>query len=377
MKIAIIRQRYNPHGGAERFVSRALNALTRQNAAELHLIARSWEPIDGIEFHRCDPLYLGRLTRDMGFAYFACKTAQALGADLIQSHERLCCCDIYRAGDGVHREWITQKTRHLSLFKRWAMRLNPYHLYVQAAEKRMFEGERLQAVICNSQMVKREILQYFRIDENKIHVIYNGIDTVVFNPAVKEQRQTWREKWAIPAEATVFLFVGSGFERKGLQQAIAAFADLPESSYLLVIGYDKHEKHYRDDAEKRGIGKHVIFFGSQADVKPFYALADAFVLPTLYDPFSNAILEAMACGLPVITSNKAGCAEVLTDGESGYVCAADDIAAINAAMRSLSDREHAETMGKKARRIAERYDWSAVGEVLVNLYQTLAGAKSR
>lgn len=376
MKIAIIRQRYNPHGGAERFVSRALTALTRQKVAALHLIARSWEPIDGIQFHRCNPFYLGRLTRDMGFAYFACKTAQAIGADLIQSHERLCCCDIYRAGDGVHREWIKQKTRRLAFVKRWAMRINPYHLYVQAAERRMFESERLRAVICNSQMVKNEILQYFRISETKIHVIYNGVDTAVFHPELKQQqRQAWREKWAIPLDAAVYLFVGSGFERKGLQQTIDAFAALPEQNYLCIVGYDKHEKRYRGRVEKYGISKRVLFFGAQTDVKPFYALADAFVLPTLYDPFSNAILEAMACGLPVIVGSKAGSAELLTDGETGYICAADDIAKINAAMQLLSDRTHAEMMGRKARQIAERYDWTVMGDALENLYQTLIDAK--
>lgn len=376
MKIAIIRQRYNPHGGAERFVSRALSALTKQKAIALHLIARSWEPIGGIHFHRCNPFYLGRLTRDMGFAYRACRTARKVGADLIQSHERLCCCDIYRAGDGVHREWIKQKNLRLPWFKRWAMRLNPYHLYVQVAERRMFESKRLQAVICNSRMVKNEILQYFRISEQKIHVIYNGVDTEVFHPALEQQRQALREQWTIPRDAPVFLFVGSGFERKGLQQAIDAFAGLPEPAYLLVVGYDKHEKRYRASVTKRGLERRVLFFGPQQDVKPFYALADAFVLPTLYDPFSNAVLEAMACGLPVITGDKAGVAELLTDGETGYICAVHDTDQINAAMRLLTDRAHAETMGGKARQIAERYDWTVMGDALVNLYQTILGAKS-
>ncbi|MGR8932757.1 MAG: glycosyltransferase family 4 protein [Gammaproteobacteria bacterium] len=376
MKIAIIRQRYNPHGGAERFVSRALSALAKQQAVTLHLIARAWEPIDGIRFHRCNPFYLERMTRDMGFAYRACQTAQSIGADLIQSHERLCCCDLYRAGDGVHREWIKQKNRYQPWFKRWAMRLNPYHVYVQLAERRMFESARLQAVICNSNMVKNEILHYFRIDARKIHVIYNGVDTGLFHPALKQQRQELRAQWAIPGDAPVFLFVGSGFERKGLQQAIDAFAALPESAYLLVVGYDKHAQRYRDAVVKRGLERRVRFFGAQQDVKPFYALADAFVQPTLYDPFPNAVLEAMACGLPVITGSKAGIAELLTDGESGYVCAAHDIAKINAAMRALSDTTHAETMGGKARQIAERYEWAVIGDSLVDLYQTLLDAKS-
>ena len=83
----------------------------------------------------------------------------------------------------------------------------------------------------------------------------------------------------------------------------------------------------------------------------------------------------MACGLPVITSSKCGVAELLTDGESGFVCDADDTMKIIAAMRTLSDKNFAVTMGKKARQIAERYDWNVVGDELVNLYQSLIGAE--
>jgi UDP-glucose:(heptosyl)LPS alpha-1,3-glucosyltransferase len=254
------------------------------------------------------------------------------------------------------------------------MQLNPYHLYVQYVERRMFEGERLRAVICNSQMVKNEILGFFRIDANKIHVIYNGVDTSVFHPDLKQQRAALREQYAIPADAAVFLFVGSGFERKGLEQTLEAFSGLPESCYLAVVGHDKHEKRYREAASKSGVSARVQFFGGQGDVKPFYALADAFVLPTLYDPFSNAMLEAMSCGLPLITGNKCGVAELLTDGESGFVCAAGDTAKIKAAMQALCDKKRAEAMGKQARQIAERYDWSVMNNELVTLYQSLIGA---
>jgi len=161
VKIAIIRQRYNPYGGAERFVSRALAALSQQRAVTLHLIARKWEPIDGIQFHACNPFYLGRLTRDLGFALSACNIAQKLDVDLVQSHERLCCCDIYRAGDGVHREWLRQRSRRLNGLTRWLLQTNPYHLYIKFAERKMFESRRLRAVICNSEMVKSEILGHF------------------------------------------------------------------------------------------------------------------------------------------------------------------------------------------------------------------------
>lgn len=370
MKIAIIRQRYNPYGGAERFVSRALAALSKQRTVTLHLIARKWEAIEGIQFHSCNPFYLGRLTRDSGFAYFACKMAQKLDVDLIQSHERLCCCDIYRAGDGVHREWLRQRSRQLNGLARILLQLNPYHLYIKIAERKMFESQRLRAVICNSQMVKNEILDNFRIDAQKIHVIPNGIDAQTFHPDLKRQRSAYRQERQISEDATVYLFVGSGYLRKGLQQTIKAFARLPQG-FLAVVGYDKHEERYRTLAKQLKIEERVLFFGSQNDVKPFYALADAFVLPTLYDPFPNAVLEAMACGLPVITSTKSGAAEILTQGSSGFVCDALDVEMIADYMQQLSEPNQANTMGLAARRSAERHDWQIIGDSLTHLYQSL------
>lgn len=370
MKIALIRQRYNPYGGAERFVSRALTALSQQQSVSLHLIARKWEPIEGIRFHACNPPYLGRLTRDLGFAVSACKLARKLGVDLIQSHERLCCCDIYRAGDGVHREWLTQRSRQLNALARMLLQANPYHLYLKTAERRMFESKRLRAVICNSRMVKQEILAHFRIDEHKIHVIPNGIDSQDFHPDLKRRREEYRRQWRIPADATVYLFVGSGYQRKGLKQSIEALARLPQGC-LAVVGYDKHEQHYRNLAKQLHVEDRVLFFGSQQNVKPFYGLSDAFVLPTLYDPFPNAALEAMACGLPVITSEKSGAAEILTEGLSGFVCDAWDMEKIVQAMLKLQDRNVAAAMGARARSVAEGYDWRIIGDSLTHLYQSL------
>jgi len=371
LKIALIRQRYNPYGGAERFVSRALSALAQQQSVSLHLIAREWESIEDIEFHSCNPAYFDRLSRDLGFAIAACRTAAKLDVDLIQSHERLGCCDIYRAGDGVHKEWLKQRSRSVSRFQRWFLNIDPYHLYLQMAERHMFQNPRLRAVICNSNMIKGEILEYFAIAEDKIHVIHNGIDISVFHPDLKQQRLSLRQQWGLAPEQTVFVFVGSGYERKGLAQLLNALTRLKQA-HLLVVGYDKQEQHYRKLAQRLGLDERVTFAAAQQDVKPFYAMSDALVLPTLYDPFPNVVLEAMACGLPVITSNKSGAAEILKEGESGFVRDSLDIDGIAEAMIALSSHHRAQTMGHVARQTAEDHDWSIIGETLTRLYLNLA-----
>lgn len=370
MHITLIRQRYNPYGGAERFLSRALDALDKADM-KVSLVARDWEPIKGIDFIRCDPFYLGRLWRDWSFARKVCQQIKTLKPDLVQSHERVVCCDIYRAGDGVHRVWLEQKTRSQSWLAQMHVRFSPYHNYIKRAEKRLFESPRLRAVICNSNMVRAEILQRFRIDESKIHVIYNGVDTKLFHPGIKQQKNSRREQWDIPDAANVFAFVGSGFERKGLLQVLRSFKSLPENCYLLVAGYDKREQFYREEAGRLGIKLRVKFLGPQKNVIPCYAAADVFVLPTLYDPFPNVVLEALACGLPVITSTKSGAAEVITDYGNGFVCDAYDLVKLQEAMRILSDNEVAESMGKQARIVSEKYDLDKMAENLTCLYKTL------
>jgi UDP-glucose:(heptosyl)LPS alpha-1,3-glucosyltransferase len=370
MHIALIRQRYNPYGGAERFLSRALGALDNADI-KVSLVAREWEPIKGIDFVRCNPFYLGRLWRDWSFARKVCHQVKELKPDLVQSHERVACCDIYRAGDGVHRVWLEQKTRGQSWPARMHVRFSPYHNYIKRAEKRLFESSRLRAVICNSNMVRAEILQRFKIDGSKIHVIYSGVDTKLFHPGIKQQKNRLREQWGIPDLANVFAFVGSGFERKGLLQVLRSFESLSENCYLLVAGYDKRERFYREVADRLGINSRVKFLGPQKDVLPCYAVADVFILPTLYDPFPNVVLEALACGLPVITSFKSGAAEVIADHSNGFVCDAYDLGKLQDAMRILSDRDTAERMGKQARTVAEKYDLDKMAGNLTSLYKTL------
>lgn len=364
LQLALIRQRYTPFGGAERFVSRAMDALKTQGAS-ITLLTRKWEG-EG-EALICNPLYLGSLWRDWGFARCVCRTLAQQDFDLVQSHERINCCDIYRAGDGVHREWLVQRSRVLGAWKRLGLRCNPYHRYTLAAERRLFASPKLKAVICNSRMVKAEIMQHFDIAEDKLRVIYSGVDLDAFHPRLKDQyRQTVRARLGIPEHVTLFLFVGSGFERKGLAAALRA---LPSNAYLAVAGHDRRALDYTRLAAQLGIADRVRFLGPQQDVKPYYGAADALVLPTLYDPFPNVALEALACGLPIITSTKCGAAELLA--HTGLIVDALDIPALCTAMTALLDQHRRAALGEQARRLACDYGLATMADNLLLLYGEL------
>ena len=368
--IALVRQRYVRDGGAERFVSRALDALRSRNVS-LTLVTREWRGGEGFEVITCNPFYLGRLWRDWSFARVVCRELGKRAFDLVQSHERIACCDIYRAGDGVHREWLKQLARVRGPLGRLGIMLNPYHCYTKRAEKRMFTGPRLKAVICNSRMVKDEIRRNFGVPEEKLPVIYSGVDTSVYHPDLKKHRTEIRARHGIPESATLFLFVGSGFERKGVPALLQAMARLPENAFLLVVGRDKHAQRFQRRADALGLSGRVFFAGAQGDVKPYYGAADALALLTLYDPFPNVALEAMASGLPVVTSRQCGAAELIENGSNGFAGDALDVEGQAGFMRSLLDAETRQRLGLAARRTVEPLTLAAMSSRLTQLYQAL------
>src|SRR5262245_51830446 len=148
MRVAVVRQRYSPQGGAERFIERALAALAGRGVA-VTVLAREWTGDPG-NVVRCDPFYVGRVWRDWSFALAVCREVTRQSFDVVQSHERIACCDIYRAGDGVHAQWLHNRAAALGALARVGLALNPYRRYVLAAERRLFASPRLRAVICNS-----------------------------------------------------------------------------------------------------------------------------------------------------------------------------------------------------------------------------------
>ncbi|KAA6042308.1 MULTISPECIES: glycosyltransferase family 4 protein [Pantoea] len=368
IRLAIVRQKYRPDGGAERFISRALEALDSEQL-DLNIITRSWQgtPNPAWHLHICNPAKFGRISRERGFARAARACWEREQFDLVQSHERIAGCDIFRAGDGVHRVWLEQRARIVSPWQRLSAALSPYHRYVLQAEAEMFNDPSLKAVICNSEMVKRDILRHFTLDAGNIHVIHNAIDSKRFQPATSSLRHAARHQLRLPQDAHVMIYVGSGFERKGLKAAIEAVAQTDR--YLIVVGQDKQLSRYQQLANQLNCLDRLRFAGVQQDVQPFYHAADALLLPTLYDPFPNVVLEAMACGLAVITSTGCGGAEFIRQGEEGFVCDALDIRALKEAVLAVPALSDDNRMGAAARRRVEPYGPERLADALTSLYQ--------
>jgi UDP-glucose:(heptosyl)LPS alpha-1,3-glucosyltransferase len=374
MRLGIVRQRYTPFGGAERFVERAIDALT-ERGVQVRIYTRQW-PAAGdrrIEPVICNPFYAGSLWRDASFASAVRAALARDRPDVVQSHERIAGCDVFRAGDGVHRVWLEERVRTGGSGERARVAANPYHRYILNAEARMFGSPALKAVICISRMVRDDIRRHFALPEDKLHVIYNAVDAREFSPAVRADRAATRARLGLADSHCAFLLVGSGYARKGVATAIHALARLPGQARLVIVGKDKAPGRYQRLAQREGVGDRVIFAGAQKDPRPYLGAADAFVLPTLYDPLSNAVLEALACGLPVVTSRRCGAGELVVAHDAGWTCDAVDAAAFADHMRALL--EPGERMPRAARAIqaVAALTPEAMTRQMLALYATLLG----
>ena len=368
-RIALVRSRYDPAGGAERFVQQAIAALRSEGVA-LTIVTRHWPGHDGSALV-IDPFHVGSLWRDASVARAVCREVARRRFDLVQSHERIACCDVYRAGDGVHAQWLEERARVQGPLRALATRLDPHHRYLLAAERALFTAPRLRAVICNSEMVRREIAERFDTPRERLQLIRNAVDASAFNPGLRtEMRAAVRQQLGIPAQAHVALHVGSGFERKGVAAMLESVARAGGERWALVVGRDKRTSRYAALAGRLGIAGRTRFLGAVSDVRPYYAAADSFVLATLYDPQPNAALEAMACGLPVVTTPKCGVAELLEEGETGFVRDALDVPGIAAVLERL-EPPAAQRIGANARARVEPFTPAAMAAEYLALYQRL------
>jgi len=370
-RVALVRGRYDPSGGAERFVQNAIEALRAQGAA-VTIVTRSWPGHDGTAIV-LRPFHVGSLWRDWAFARAACRALERRRFELVQSHERIACCDVFRAGDGVHAQWLEERARVQGPLARVLTRLDPHHRYLLATERALFTSARLKAVICNSEMVRREIGHRFGTPAEKLVLIRNAVDPAVFHPRLRdEMRDSVRQQLGIARQARVVLHVGSGFERKGVRQLLRALARAEGEPWAVVVGRDKRLASYAGTARALGIAGRVRFVGAVSDVRPYYAAADLFCLATLYDPQPNAMLEAMACALPVVTTPHCGAAELLEEGVSGYVRDALDLPGLAQAIGGLGGAQ-ARAMGLAAQAAVSPYTPEAMARQYLALYARLLG----
>lgn len=373
MKIGIVRKRYVLHGGAERYVERLIKELIGRGN-EVHLFANKWNDANGrIIFHRVPIIGCLSFLKVLSFAFFANIKLRQTKLDIIHSFERTFKQDVYRAGDGCHAEFLRQRVKSLPICKRWFVRLNPLHITTLFIEKRLFKSGNYKKIIANSNRVKEDIIRHYKVIPRDIVVIYNGIDLLEFNPDERDLHIKERDRIGIDKDSLVLLFVGSGFERKGLGSLIESVGELNKQRKvtLIVVGNGNYSR-YKRLGKRFGVEEKVYFLGPQSNVKRFYLASDIFVLPSIYEPFSNACLEAMACGLPVITSRVNGVSELLEKDNEVRDLIIDEPRDSNEIARKVTmlfDEEKRRRIGRRCRDIASGLTIEENVQKTIEVYQ--------
>jgi UDP-glucose:(heptosyl)LPS alpha-1,3-glucosyltransferase len=291
-RVGLVRRGYSSSGGAESYTLRLAKALADEKIPVSLYVSTGW-PEPEIEGIRC--VRLQSNSPDSFSREFARVRDRS---ELILSMERVIGCDVYRAGDGVHAAWLDRRSRYERPFQSWWRGFSGKHRQILRLEASIFRPGGAKAIIANSKMVRDEILKYYPGPPERVFVVPNGYD--VSGP--EQSREVARKQLGLDSHQPVALFAGSGWERKGLRFVLEAVRSLSEVT-LLVAGKGQPPRVHPE---------RVRFLGPRKDLPLLFAAADVFVLPTLYDPFSNACLEALAHGLPVITTPGNGFSEIVT-----------------------------------------------------------------
>jgi len=312
MKIAVIRMECSYRkGGAERYAANLCKTLA-EAGHHVWVLAETFDPaIHPAIIHI--PIKVNHATSSScgkSFHENSQKALSGLDADAVLALSRSFPADAFRVSDPLHRFWM--KIRYPGKIHRFIQELNPRHRTILSLESAILDPANTRWIITNSQLSKDLIREYYTVPAERIQVIYNGVDLTQFQPASARPKSD---------EAVRLLFVGQDFKRKGLAAVIDALAGVRSAGFtcqLRVIGRD-NPAPYRKQAARLGIAEQVTFEGASQKIQTAYQAADLFVFPTLYDPFANVCLEALACGLPVLTTTTNGASEIITEGEDGYV----------------------------------------------------------
>lgn len=372
MRIGLISRRFDPAGGG---TERDLIITARILLAAGHRVtiyaAEVREPSNEFEVRPVATPPLGRAASLWWFARRAGDAARRDGADLVLSFARILDADIIRSGGGLHASYVDSARRWRTGIGAATMRLSPYHRVQIAIERHGFTSPRLKRAIAVSNFVRDDLAAKLALDRTHLATIYNGVDLSRFKPVPdRAVRDAIRRELGIPQQARAVAFVGNGFARKGLHFLIDAWRALDSDAWLIVAGNDRSTRAYQNFAARRGVANRIRFVGAQPDVPRMLSAMDALALPSLFEPFGNVVLEAMASGLPVLASTSCGAAEVIPPSMREFIVRnPDDVGELVGRVRALIAA--APDCAKIARAAAEQFTWERYGVELLALLDKL------
>jgi UDP-glucose:(heptosyl)LPS alpha-1,3-glucosyltransferase len=310
--IALIQTHIHPKGGLEKAANGLVKAFQAQGHTPFLLTADPFPNVKGCQVVSlpCD--------KKRGASFYKSFQQQVDAwlrdnpQQIIFGLDRTVNQTHYRAGNGSHKAYMEIRRKLEGPFSDYLRKWRSLNRFYLDWEKKAFEYPSLKRLFVNSHMVKEEITRLYRTPEDKISVVHNGVEWKELQESFK---QSLFNSYQRPYH---FLFAGNGYKRKGLSYLLKGLALLRSPFILSVVGYEKGIHSYKKLAKKLGIIESVNFYGPRPSLIPFYQQADCLVIPSIYDPFANTTVEALAMGLFVISSPFNGGKEVLSK-ENGFV----------------------------------------------------------
>jgi UDP-glucose:(heptosyl)LPS alpha-1,3-glucosyltransferase len=366
-------------GGAESYLADLCLRMAGEGY-EVHVYAENWdEQVPEIHLHRIRTLPFPKSLRLLSFVIRSTREIEKGKYDVTIGVGHTLRADVLQPHGGVHWAWFWRSLRAYDSPLLWMVKflgriLNAKQWVNGWIEDAPYKRTPPPRIIAISEMVKRDIVRWYGVPPDRVEVIYNGVDLERFHPRNRQYRTDVRERHGIHEEI-LLLFVSHNFRMRGLPHLMQALASLKKegtSSFkLLVLGRDRQAPYLRL-ARETGISEEIIFAGATDEPEKYYGAADLFVHPSFYDACSLALLEALASGLPVVTTSSTGASGILSHGDDGWVIeSATDREELKAGIRYFLDENTRLRASRQGRMKAERYSRQMNFERVMKVFQLL------
>ena len=321
MRVAVAFPGCHRRGGVERVVFECVRHLAGRGHG-VDVLATEWEtvPDDAAVYHRV-PARSGVL-RPTSFFGAATRVLAGVRHDVLNTHGVVCPAGGVHWVQSLHAAWLDRSRQFRPALSMASVRqrLNPFHGQILRLERHHFGGRRYRRLIATTEQVRADLRTYYDVPADDVDIVPNGFSPTEFSPAARAaDRAASRAELGIQPDEVALLFVGNELDRKGFDVLLRAVKILGRADVKVVAVGRPPVGRVVAAAAAAGVADQVIACGPTSRVARSHAAADVFVLPTQYEAFCLAILEALGSGLPVITTDVAGARDAVRPGVNGLL----------------------------------------------------------